>query len=318
MLGFFLLHYFLLYLLFMEFGRIDAEYLNEVDFSLPKDSLETLGVLKQDDAKDLFKIYVGCAKWGRKDWVGKIYPKGTKEKDFLEAYGKQFNSIEFNAIFYKLPSHQQVRDWKAKVPHDFLFCPKFTDVITHIKRLKNAKHEVDVLLDVLFEFGEQLGPMFLMPHPQMGPKHEEVIAMFLSELPSEIKVFLELRHADWFKNRAYGSLFKTCKERGVGTVITDTAGRRDCVHMELTTNEVFVRFVGNSLHASDYLRIDSWIERIAQWKKKGIKTVYFYMHQHEELYSPELAKYLIEQLNNKLNLAIPVPKFVTDEQRELF
>lgn len=296
----------------MEFGRIDEAYLNEVDFSLPKDSLNTLSVLERNNTKDAFKVYVGCAKWGRKDWVGKIYPKGTKDKDFLEAYGKQFNSIEFNAIFYKLPSHQQVREWKSKVPHDFLFCPKFTDVITHIKRLKNAKHEVDVLLDVLFEFGEQLGPIFLMPHPQMGPKHEETIAAFLSELPQGIKVFLELRHAEWFKDKAYRSLFEACEKMGVGTVITDTAGRRDCVHMELTTNEVFIRFVGNSLHESDYLRIDSWVARIEEWRKLGINKVYFYMHQHDELYSPELAKYLIEQLNSKLNLSIKVPVFVAD------
>jgi len=43
------------------------------------------------------QIYVGCAKWGRKDWVGKIYPEGIKESDFLKLYGKHFNSIELNA-----------------------------------------------------------------------------------------------------------------------------------------------------------------------------------------------------------------------------
>jgi uncharacterized protein YecE (DUF72 family) len=302
----------------MEFGRIDASSLDLIDFTLPRNSEHTLKVLSKNEGENKFNVFVGCAKWGRKDWVGKIYPKGTKEKDFLEAYGKQFNSIEFNAIFYKLPSHQQIQVWRSKVPADFLFCPKFTDVITHIKRLRNAKHEVDLLLDVLFEFGEQLGPIFLMPHPQMGPKHEETITAFLLELPKEIKVFLELRHPDWFKNETYTYLFERCMQMNVGTVITDTAGRRDCVHMELTTKEVFVRFVGNSLHKSDYARIDSWIERIEEWRAKGLNTVYFYMHQHEELFSPELAKYLIEQLNDKLNLTIKVPRFVGDDKNELF
>ena len=45
-----------------------------------------------------------------------------------------------------------------------------------------------------------------------------------------------------------------------GTVITDTAGRRDCLHMKLTSADIFIRFVGNSLHESDYQRIDDWVE----------------------------------------------------------
>lgn len=302
----------------MEFGRIDEALLDETRFTLPKDPVRTKEVLAANKGAATPRIHVGCAKWGRKDWVGKIYPKGTKDKDFLEAYGKQFNCIEFNAIFYKLPSHQQVRDWKSKVPPDFLFCPKFTDVITHIKRLKNAKHEVDLLLDVLHEFDNQLGPIFLMPHPQMGPKHLETITTFLGELPKDIDVYVELRHPDWFKDAAYTALFDYCQENNFGTVLTDTAGRRDCLHMELTRPDAFIRFVGNSLHTTDYTRIDEWVKRIAKWMKEGINDVYFFMHQHDELYSPELIKYLIDELNAKNKLSIKAPVFVEETNGKLF
>jgi uncharacterized protein YecE (DUF72 family) len=302
----------------MEFGRIEAELLDTADFLLPADTIRTTEVLKQNKNKGKTNVYVGCAKWGRKDWVGKIYPKGTKDKDFLEAYGRQFNCIEFNAIFYKLPSHEQVREWKSKAGKNFLFCPKFTDVITHKKRLKNAKHEVDLLLDVLHEFDDQLGPIFLMPHPQMGPKQSNTIKDFLNELPKDINVFLELRHPDWFVNQGYTELFDFCQENNFGTVITDTAGRRDCVHMELTKPEAFIRFVGNSLHESDYKRIDDWVTRIGQWIDKGINDVYFFMHQHDELYSPELVKYLIDELNAKHKLGIKAPQFYEEQSGKLF
>ena len=33
----------------------------------------------------------------------------------------------------------------------------------------------------------------------------------------------------------------------MGIVITDTAGRRDCAHMNLTIPKAFIRYVGNSL-----------------------------------------------------------------------
>jgi uncharacterized protein YecE (DUF72 family) len=301
----------------MEFGRVDDTELSGLDFTLPADTQRTARILGSNSTGKP-EIYVGCAKWGRKEWVGKIYPKGTKDKDFLEAYGKQFNCIEFNAIFYKLPSHEQVRIWKSKVKPDFKFCPKFTDVITHIKRLKNAKHETDLLLDVLSEFGDQLGPMFLMPHPQMGPKHYDAISEYLQSLPRDINVFLELRHPDWYIPANMEQIFSFCEAHGVGTVITDTSGRRDCAHMELTVPEVFIRFVGNGLHPTDYTRIDEWVQRIRQWMNKGIRKVWFFMHQHDEQYSPELCKYLIDELNAECGLSIPSPKFVTETNATLF
>ncbi len=300
----------------MDFGKVAEEYLPEIDFRLPPDTSATKRLFKTLEPAET-RIHVGCAKW-RKEWVGKIYPKGTKDKDFLEAYGKQFNTIEFNAIFYRLPSHEQVRVWRDKVPVDFTFCPKFTDIITHIKRLKNAQHETNLLFDVLSEFGDKLGPMFLMPHPQMGPKYFDTITQYLELLPKDIKVFLELRHAEWFVGKQAEAMFDFCREHKIGTVITDASGRRDCVHMELTTPQAFIRFVGNGLHPTDYTRIDDWVQRIRLWKKNGVEDIWFFMHQHDEQYSPELSKYLIDELNKHCKLELNPPRFVSEQSATLF
>lgn len=295
----------------MEFGKAATPELDHIDFKLPADTPRTTQVLKDSDAKKP-AIHVGCAKWGRPDWIGKIYPKGTRSTNFLDEYAKQFNCIEFNAIYYKLPSHDQIRAWKNKVGKDFKFCPKFTDVITHIKRLKDTKREVDLFLDVVHELGDQLGPVFLMPHPQMGPKDLDIIQRFVSELPKDIEVFVELRHPQWFENNEHKALFDFLQAEKRGTVITDSAGRRDCVHMDLTIPDAFIRFVGNSLHQTDYERVDEWVQRIKKWMESGLRSCYFFMHQHEELYSPELSKYLIEQLNKECKTDIKVPQFVSD------
>jgi uncharacterized protein YecE (DUF72 family) len=156
--------------------------------------------------------------------------------------------------------------------------------------------------------------MFLMPHPQMGTKHLDTIIQFLDGLPNDIKVFLELRHPEWFVNNNAQSLFDYCQSKGIGTVITDATGGRDCVHMELTIPQAFIRFVGNGLHPTDYTRIDDWVNRIKQWQQKGIESVWFFMHQHDEQYSPELCKYLIKKLNNDCNLSIKVPQFEDAQQ----
>ena len=291
----------------MEFGRIEHKLLDKTDLSLPADNKATAAILKSGKAKKKLKVYVGCAKWGRKDWVGKLYPKGTKEKDFFAEYAKQFNAIEFNAIFYRLPEKKQITEWKDNSPADFLFCPKFTDTITHIRRLKNAQADVDKFLECVSGLGKKLGPVFLMPHPQMGPDKYETIIEFLVSIPQDIKVFLELRHPGWYEDNALDLILPYCEALGVGTVITDTAGRRDCVHMHLTTSSAFIRFVGNSLHKSDYTRIDDWVKRIKKWIGEGIQEVYFFMHQHDELYSPELVKYLIDELNEKCDLKLKAP-----------
>jgi uncharacterized protein YecE (DUF72 family) len=298
----------------MEFGRVDPADLSAIDLTLPPDKPETQIILKKVRFDKAPQIYVGCAKWGRKDWIGKIYPPKTKEADFLNHYSKHFNCIELNATFYKMPTEKQTAAWKAKVGNDFMFCPKFVDQITHVKRLNDVKELTDRFLEGLSGFGNNLGPLFLMPHPGMGPKTLETIQTFIQSLPKDVKLFVELRHNEWFSNSdAFQQIFSMLENNSTGAVITDSSGRRDCVHMRLTTPEAFIRFVGNGLHLTDYTRIDDWVQRIKKWIEQGIQKVYFFMHQHEELRSPELSRYLIQQLNIHCGTTIPEPKFVGEE-----
>lgn len=302
----------------MEFGKVDPEILNKIDFKLPPDNPNTARLLKLKKAgNNRPKVFVGCAKWGRKDWVGKIYPPKTKEADFLNHYAKHFNCIELNATFYRMPTVTQIETWKNKVGKNFKFCPKFVDQITHLRRLKNVKDLTDEFLQAIYAFKENLGPIFLMPHPQMGYKTLETIEAFIESLPKDIDLFVELRHPEWFSDpEAFENAFNVFEKLKTGSVITDASGRRDCVHMRLTTSEAFIRFVGNALHPTDYNRIDDWVHRIKKWMDEGIDTIYFFMHQHEELHSPELSRYLIQQLNKHCGTNIKEPQFI--DNNDLF
>ena len=95
-----------------------------------------------------------------------------------------------------------------------------------------------------------------------------------------------------------------------GAVITDTAGRRDCAHMYITIPKTFIRYVGNSLHKTDYPRIDDWVDRIKYWLDNGMKEIYFFMHMHDEAKSPELTVYLVDKLNKVCGLDLQKPKFI--------
>jgi uncharacterized protein YecE (DUF72 family) len=182
--------------------------------------------------------------------------------------------------------------------------------------LKDARELTDRFLEGISGFEENLGPVFLMPHPGMGPKTLETMEIFVQSIPKDIQLFVELRHPDWFQDPdAFRQVFDMFERNKVGSIITDASGRRDCVHMRLTTPQAFIRFVGNGLHPTDYTRVDDWVQRIKLWIEQGIEKVYFFMHQHEEIHSPELSKYVIQQINKHCGTSIPEPVFVdpTDE-----
>lgn len=302
----------------MEFGRVETSEINKIDFTLPADGEQTKLTLKGKAINDP-KFFVGCAKWGRKEWVNLIYPPKTKEKDFLGEYVKHFNSIELNAVFYGIPKEDQILKWKemADQRDDFLFCPKFSRAITHIKRLNNAQGETDLYLKAISQFGDKLGPCFLQLGDNFGPKNFEVLKQYLEALPRDLNLFLEVRHPDWFSVAAdRKALFSLLADLNIGAAITDASGRRDCVHMELPTPKAFIRFVGNGgkfLDSSDKKRVDDWVERLQEWLSKGLEEVYFFLHQHDESDTPIIADYTIEKFNKYLKADLPRIKFLPNQ-----
>ena len=167
-------------------------------------------------------------------------------------------------------------------------------------------------------FGDNLGPLFLQLSDNFTPKSLPDLKGYLEHLPKDVPVFAELRHKEWFANsEVRETVFNLFSELNIGAVITDASGRRDCVHMTLPTPHAFIRFVGNSLDRTDYSRVDEWVDRIKQWRAMGLQSVWFFMHQHDERYSPELADYVSEQLNAKLGLNLQRPVFI-DRDKGLF
>ena len=301
----------------MDFGRVEEKELSKVDFRLPPDPPMNQSILKGKKAKNP-EVYIGCAKWGRKEWIGKIYPKGTKEKDFLEEYVKHYNSIELNATHYKLYKPADLQKWIDKVKErNFKFAPKVYQGISHFGSFNDKQFLTNTFLEGIVTFGEHLGPVFLQVSDKFGPKRKEELFQYLGLLPKDVQFFLEVRHPDWFVKPTSEELFQKLKQLKIGAVITDTAGRRDCCHMHLTIPKTFIRFVGNSLHKTDFPRIDAWVERMKHWIDNGIQEIHFFMHMHDEATSPELTVYLVEKLNKGCSVDLPVPKFI-DKNGKMF
>ena len=303
----------------MEFGRVPKSELDNINFKLAADPAFNKTILT-DKRVTTPKVYIGCAKWGRTEWVGKIYPPKTKEKDFLDHYVKHYNSIELNATHYKVYGAAGIAKWAAKAgDKDFLFCPKMYQGVTHRGSLLNKEFITTEFLRGIVAFEKHLGPVFVQVSDLFTPKRKEELFTFLRSLPTDMSFFVEVRHPDWFGIPSVrDELTEFLRSVNMGMVITDTSGRRDCAHMYLTVPKAFIRYVGNSLHPTDYTRVDDWIDRMKYWLDKGLQELYFFMHMHDEAKSPDLTVYLVDKLNAVCGLQLTKPRFIDQPPPDLF
>jgi len=287
----------------MKFGQVPNP--EEIDFTIPADHPDTKRVLGKSEAKDL-KIYVGCAKWNKAD-LKNFYPKGTKDE--LGYYSTQFNCIELNATFYRLFPASQFEKWRETTPDGFKFFPKLGQDISHWGRLKETDELVNRFVENASNLREKLGAPFLQMHNNFGPKDFDRVKAFVENWKYDIPVAIEFRHTDWYNNAEVSAeLYELLENTGIMNVLVDTAGRRDLMHMRLTTPRAFIRWVGANDPSSDRARLDEWVDRIADWKKQGLEELDFFVHQNIEKESPLLSAHFIDKLNKKIGTNLPIPK----------
>jgi uncharacterized protein YecE (DUF72 family) len=284
----------------MKFGKVDNPEM--IDFLLPEDHPRTANVFSKENM--IPDIYVGCAKWGKKD-LKNFYPRGTKDE--LAYYATQFNSIELNATFYRMFPPEQFAKWKDKTPEGFKFFPKITQDISHMKRLSNVQQLTNEYIHAVTHLENKLGMVFLQMHQNFTPKDFDKVVKFVETWPKEIPLATEFRHTDWYNNKNISNdLYDLLEQHQIANIIVDSAGRRDLMHMCLTNATAFIRYVGAN-HTSDYTRLDDWVNKLDLWVKNGLKNIYFFVHQNEEVESPALSAYFINKLNDRIGANIKIP-----------
>lgn len=292
----------------MKFGKVDHP--ETVDFTLPEDHQDTLAAITRGNGKaNTAQFHIGCAKWNKTD-LKNFYPRGTKNE--LGYYASQFNSIELNATFYRFFPPEQFAKWKENTPEHFRFFPKVTQNISQFKRLNDVDELVDTYVEGVSQLEHKLGGVFLQMIQNFSPKDFDRVVKFVEYWPKHIPIAIEFRHTDWYNdNTVAQELYHLFESNGIANVITDTAGRRDLMHMRLTNPTCFIRYVGAN-HASDYTRLDDWVTRIKTWYEAGLKEVNFFVHQNLEKESPLLSTYFVKALNKALSLDLQVPANLID------
>jgi uncharacterized protein YecE (DUF72 family) len=230
------------------------------------------------------KYYVGCSGWHYEHWRGLCYPEGLPKSKWLSFYAQQFDTVELNNSFYRLPSEKAFDTWRESTPDNFIFAVKVSRFITHIKRLKNLGSAVENFLSRADLLKEKLGPLLYQLPPSMK-RNDELLQNFLSTLPSEYQHVIEFRHESWIDER----VFDVLRRHNVGLCVFDMPGF--VCPLVATSDFAYIRFHGSEgLYSSSYSNeeLTEWAKRIARLGQ-SIKASYIYFNNDAEAFAVENA-----------------------------
>ena len=67
------------------------------------------------------RIHVGCSGWVYRHWKGGFYPADLPQKRWFERYAEDFDTVEINASFYRVPLASTFDSWRKKAPPGFRY-----------------------------------------------------------------------------------------------------------------------------------------------------------------------------------------------------
>jgi uncharacterized protein YecE (DUF72 family) len=241
------------------------------------------------------RVRIGCSGWNYASWRhGVFYPEGLPARRWLAAYAERFDTVEVNTTFYRLPRREAVARWAEETPEDFTFAVKVSRYVTHIKRLREARQHLDLLLDRIEPLvrAGKLGPL-LWQLPPTFQRDDERLAKALGELPRELRHAFEFRHSSWFAE----PVTELLRSHGVALVIADRPDIASFQTHEMTAGFTFVRFHhGTRGRRGNYSRseLEEWAARIREWSAGH--DVYAYFNNDWEGFAPTNASVLAELL----------------------
>lgn len=238
-------------------------------------------------------VRIGTSGWVYPHWRGIFYPQELRQRDWFAYYAQQFDTVEINNSFYRLPSADAFDAWRAQAPTGFLYAVKASRYITHMKKLKDPEEPLKTFFDRAVRLGETLGPVLyqLPPNWQVNLSRFEY---FLAALPKENTHVVEFRDASWLVE----DVFRLMERYRVAHCIHDMHPLQ--VPIRHTAPLAYVRFHGDIHHAGNYPRatLKTWAKRIADWQRAKM-DVFVYFNNDIGGYALENATMLRRLLNGE-------------------
>jgi uncharacterized protein YecE (DUF72 family) len=236
------------------------------------------------------QVLIGTSGWHYNSWRGPFFPKGLPLEEQLQFYAGQFPTTELNGVFYRTPTPEAVKSWRAQTGREFVFAWKASKFITHWKRLsENSVNSLELLESRLSLLGNKAGPVLFQLPPNFKANADRLSA-FLKLLSKKRRYSFEFRHPSWYEP----AIFRLLREQNISLCISD---HHDApAPWKRTADFVYVRGHGPQGrykdHYGDAALLD-WARRIKSWKRQGC-DVFVYFDNDQKSAAPADARRLIE------------------------
>lgn len=225
------------------------------------------------DADRVLPLLIGTSGWQYKHWKGAFYPAPIVQSAWLAYYAANFETVELNNSFYRLPDASAFEGWRERLPQGFVVAVKASRYLTHVKRLRDPQGPVQLLMERASHLQDRLGPVLLQLPPNLQADLD-LLGLTLRAFPGDVRVAVEFRHPSWFSTACrrllerYGSAM--CIADG-GAVVTP---------LWRTADWGYVRFHRGKASPESCYRVAAlrgWAGRIAgEWE--AAETVYAYFN----------------------------------------
>ncbi len=215
------------------------------------------------------EILVGTSGFSFDDWIGEVYPPGTRKQDMLPYYVNKlgFKALEVNYTYYSMPSHRTMESFARRTASDFSFVVKAYKGITHSIE-GDVRETCRFFKQGVEPLGESLKAL-LFQFPYMFLPTDENIA-YLRKIRDEFAGYesvIEFRNAKWFEERYFDLL----RDLSLGFCVVDEPKLKGLMPFTpvLTSRTGYFRFHG----------------RNRAWFREPVDVRYDYLYSEKELKS---------------------------------
>lgn len=147
-------------------------------------------------------IRIGCSGWIYKHWRGLFYPQHLPVKRWFDHYADEFDTVEINNSFYRLPKPQTFDAWRERAPPGFRYAVKANRFLTQAKKLKDCAEPLERMMTSFRHLGEKLGPILYQLPPRFRVNPER-LRSFLELVPKDVVNVFEFRDKSWHVDEVF-------------------------------------------------------------------------------------------------------------------
>lgn len=247
------------------------------------------------------EIRIGTSGYHYGHWRGRLYPADLPTTAWLPYFAGEFDTVELNATFYKLPTEAAIAGWYRQVPEGFVFAAKGSRFLTHLKKLKDTGTGLERYFAKVLGLRDKLGPVLWQLPPGWNADPER-LARFLRALPRDLRHTFEFRDISWYIPEVYDTL----EAHGAALCLFHTAGFQPPLH--LTAPFVYLRMHGpGGLYQGSYSdgQLSTWADRIAAWSGQ-VEAIYVYFNNDTQGFAVDNARTLRRLVAERLGTERPV------------